>query len=524
MEKNEVYGCYKNPVLYKDFSDPDVIRAGEDYYMVSSSFTYLPGVPVLHSKDLVCWELINYCVKELPFQRYEVPQHGSGTWAPSIRYHKGKFFVFIPLPDEGIFVTTADSPFGEWSSLHCLTAEKGWIDPCPFWEEDGKAYVIFAYAKSRCGIKHRLSICEMNENGQNLLSESVTVYDGTSENPTIEGPKLYKKDGYYYIFAPAGGVEEGWQTVLRSENIYGPYEARKVLQQGKTPINGPHQGGWVETPEGKGCFLHFQDAGPFGRIVHMQPLEWQDGWPVMGSGGEIGKVGEPVRCAGRPLPKWEPARNVMDGSDEFESQRLGLFWQWQANPRKEWYSLTARPGFLRLYTLPNQKREENLLWYAPNICTQMIPGPDLFLTASVELCGRTDGDMAGICVLGHRYFCLALAKEGENLFLQLWEGSVSEIQGEGLAQEQRLWSVPCKKTGEDNGKVWIRLKVKENAEYEWFYSFDEINYETVPFRLKLERGTWTGARLGLFGRNLKNQKSRGYGDFDYVRFREKEKF
>ena len=235
---------YKNPILYADYSDPDVVRVGEDYYMVSSSFTYIPGVPLLHSRDLVHWELINHCVKKLPFEKYARPCHGSGTWAPSIRYHEGTFFVFIPLVDEGILVARSKDPYGEFE-WNMLCESKGWIDPCPFWDDDGRAYMVFAYAKSRSGIKHRLSLVEIDPQCRSLLTEPRLIFDGEQIAPTSEGPKMYKRNGYYYILMPSGGVETGWQSCLRSRSVYGPYDYRVVMHQGNSRVNGPHQGGWV---------------------------------------------------------------------------------------------------------------------------------------------------------------------------------------------------------------------------------------------------------------------------------------
>ena len=213
---------YRNPVLYMDYSDPDVIRVGEDYYMVASSFTYLPGVPLLHSRDLIHWEQLAWCVEKLPFARYDLPAHGCGTWAPAIRYHDGMFYVFTPLPDEGIFVTTAKNPAGPWSELHCIKQACGWIDPCPFWDDDGNAYMAHAYAKSRCGIKHRIDVCRMAPDASRLLDDGVEVFNNELMHPTMEGPKFYKRNGWYYIFAPAGGVGTGWQVALRSRSPLGP--------------------------------------------------------------------------------------------------------------------------------------------------------------------------------------------------------------------------------------------------------------------------------------------------------------
>ena len=273
---------YRNPVLYMDYSDPDVIRVGEDYYMVASSFTYLPGVPLLHSRDLIHWEQLAWCVEKLPFARYDLPAHGCGTWAPAIRYHDGMFYVFIPLPDEGIFVTTAKNPAGPWSELHCIKQACGWIDPCPFWDDDGSAYMAHAYAKSRCGIKHRIDVCRMAPDASRLLDDGVEVFNNELMHPTMEGPKFYKRNGWYYIFAPAGGVGTGWQVALRSRSPLGPYEQKIVLHQGNARTNGPHQGAWIDTPAGKDWFFHFQDDGVYGRILHLQPMTWCEDWPFIG--------------------------------------------------------------------------------------------------------------------------------------------------------------------------------------------------------------------------------------------------
>ena len=251
-------GTYTNPILYTDYSDPDAIRVGEDYFMIASSFCNTPAVPLLHSKDLVNWKVINYIIDKLPFDYYDKPVHGCGTWAPAIRYHEGTYYVFIPMPDEGIMMCKTTDPFGKWSEPAYVRKVVGWIDPCPFWDEDGKAYMVTAFARSRIGFKSMLYMSPIEPDCSGVLDDGQFIYDGHATQPTIEGPKLYKRNGYYYIFAPAGGVKPGWQTVLRSKNIYGPWEEKIVLHQGNSPVNGPHQGAWVDTPDGQDWFLHFQ--------------------------------------------------------------------------------------------------------------------------------------------------------------------------------------------------------------------------------------------------------------------------
>lgn len=227
-------GTYKNPILFADYSDPDAIRVGSEYYLIASSFASTPALPILESRDLVNWKLSGHALPNLPDPRYREVQHGAGIWAPSLREHAGTFYLFAPTPDEGIYVLRATHPRGPWSEPVLLLAGKGLIDPCPFWDDDGKAYLVHAYARSRAGIKDRLRLRPMTPDAKQVLGEGEIVYFDPERQPTLEGPKLYKRNGYYYILAPAGGVEKGWQLALRSRTIFGPYQARVVLEQGRT--------------------------------------------------------------------------------------------------------------------------------------------------------------------------------------------------------------------------------------------------------------------------------------------------
>jgi beta-xylosidase len=277
-------GTYKNPILHADYSDPDAIRLGEDFYMISSSFNAAPGLPILHSRDLVNWTIIGHALpRQFPVMDFSKPQHGNGVWAPSIRHHNGLFYIYFPDPDQGIFLTTAKNISGPWSKPVMVEAGKGLIDPCPLWDTNGKAYLVHAFAGSRAGLKSVIVVKEMNAAGDSTIGNSVMVYDGHGIDATIEGPKFYKRNNFYYIFAPAGGVSTGWQLVLRSRNIYGPYERKVVMDQGNSPINGPHQGAWVKTSTGEDWVLHFQDIDAYGLVVHLQPMAWKNDWPVIGT-------------------------------------------------------------------------------------------------------------------------------------------------------------------------------------------------------------------------------------------------
>jgi beta-xylosidase len=293
-------GTYNNPVIHADYSDPDAIRVGADYYMISSSFNHIPGLPILHSKDLVNWELIGHALKKLPSPHYDTVRHGGGIWAPGIRFQKEEFYIYYPDPDFGIYLVKAKNINGPWSEPILIEAGKGLIDPCPLWDDNGKVYLVHAYAGSRAGIKSIIVVKELNKEGTKVIGDAVLVYDGHESDPTIEGPKFYKRNGYYYIFAPAGGVSTGWQTVLRSKNVYGPYERKVVMEQGTTNINGPHQGAWVQTQKGEDWFLHFQDKDAYGRVVHLQPMKWINDWPVIGIDKDGDGKGEPVLVYNKP--------------------------------------------------------------------------------------------------------------------------------------------------------------------------------------------------------------------------------
>jgi beta-xylosidase len=351
-------GMYKNPILHADYSDPDAIRVGNDFYLVSSSFEDIPGLPILHSKDLVNWSIIGHALqRQPPFEHFSKPRHGEGVWAPAIRYHKGEFYIYYPDPDFGIYLTKAKKAAGPWSEPVLVEGGKGLIDPCPLWDDDGRVYLVHAYAGSRAGIKSIIVVKKLNGDGTKVLDEGKLVYDGHELDPTIEGPKFYKRNGYYYIFAPAGGVSTGWQLVLRSKNIYGPYERRVAMDQGNTSINGPHQGAWVTTQTGEDWFLHFQDKGAYGRIVHLQPMKWINGWPVIGVDKDGDGKGEPVLQYKKPnvgqvyLPagRQRPIETPAD-TDEFNGTETGKQWQWMANSKATWSFINPSKGSLRLYS------------------------------------------------------------------------------------------------------------------------------------------------------------------------------
>lgn len=503
-------GQYQNPILYADYSDPDICRAGDDFYMTASSFVSSPGLPILHSKDLVNWTLIGHAVDTLPGGYDGCVRHGDGVWAPSIRYHEGKFWIFFSAPDEGIYMTTAVNPAGPWTPLHLVKEVKGWIDPCPFWDEDGQAYLVHAFARSRCGIKHRLKMCRMKPDGTELLDDGVVIFDGEVNHPTMEGPKMYKRNGYYYIFAPAGGVPVGWQTILRSKSVYGPYEDKIVLHQGNTVVNGPHQGGYVELDSGESWFVHFQDREAYGRIVHLQPMGWENDWPYMGTSTGSEGIGEPVLVHRKPNVGGEWPEAVPDTNDEFDAPRLGLQWQWQSNRKPGWYSLQANPGHLRLYAQP-LPQGGTTLYHAPNVICQKLPAPEFKAETKVKLNAAATGTKAGLTVFGHDYAYVALERTEGRFKLVFVEGKGSKEGSTEQTLEQVVLSLNV-------NTVYLRTTCVLEAEFTFEYSLDGTEYLPIGRSFTSIPGGWVGAKLGLFCIRPDNSPAEGYADVDYFRF------
>ena len=410
-------GTYKNPIIHADYSDPDAIRVGDDFYMTASSFNAAPGLPILHSKDLVNWRIVNHVFREqTPRDIFAKPQHGGGVWAPAIRFHAGEFYIYYGDPDFGIYMTKAKDPAGEWSEPNLVKEAKGWIDPCPLWDDDGNAYLVHAFAGSRAGIKSILVINKMSGDGTRLLNDGVMVFDGHGSDPTVEGPKFYKRNGYYYILAPAGGVGTGWQLALRSKNIYGPYEKKVVLEQGKTAINGPHQGALVDTPTGEWWFLHFQDKGAYGRVVHLQPAIWKDGFPVIGVDSDGDGTGEPVLRYKKPNVGKAYAIETPLDSDEFNSNTIGPQWQWHGNPRAEWSFPFPQKGVLRMNSVQLPEGYKNL-WDLPNLLLQKFPAERFSVEAKVKIDSRFEGEKFGLVIMGLDYSYLSITNRGGKLYI-----------------------------------------------------------------------------------------------------------
>lgn len=504
-------GSFKNPVLYADYSDPDVIRVGDDFFMTASSFNETPGLPILHSKDMINWKLVNHAITELvPKEHYSVPQRGNGVWAPSIRFHNNEYYIYWGDPDFGIFMVKTKDPFGKWEEPVLVMEGKGLIDSSPLWDDDGKAYLVHGWAGSRAGVKSLLTINKMNAEGTKVLDKGIHIFDGHDDQETIEGPKFYKRNGYYYIFAPAGGVATGWQLVLRSKNIYGPYEEKIVLEQGSTKINGPHQGAWVDTKSGEDWFYHFQDVDTHGRIVHLQPMKWEKDWPKMGEDFDKNGIGEPVSILKKPNVGKNFPIETPEESDEFNDNKIGLQWQWSANENVVWSAKIPGKDYLRLFSIKFPETEKNL-WNIPNLLTQKFPAPNFTAATKVKLFPEEakEGKTAGLLVMGTDHQSLVITNKPDGFYLQLRRAEKAEKGGaEKILKEIKLKS----------NEAYLKVKVTEpNGICQFSYSEKGDQFTDIGSTFQATPGKWIGAKVGLYSVSDNKVPKGGYADFDFFR-------
>ena len=515
-------GTYTNPVINADYSDPDVCvgPSGEDYYMTASSFQCTPGLPILHSKDLVNWEIVNYALKSLYTgnkqleEHFATPQHGAGVWAPSIRYHEGEYYIYWGDPDFGVFMvkTRGGDPAGEWENPVCVIEGKGMIDTTPLWDEDGRCYLVNGWANSRGKFASVLCVREMNREGTKAIGNPVIVFDGNgTENRTCEGPKFYKRDGWYWIMCPAGGVPTGFQLAMRSKSPYGPYEHKIVLQQGKTNINGPHQGGWIHTKYNEDWFLHFQDKEAYGRVVHLNPVDWSTGWPIMG------KKGEPVTTYQKPKNSSSVIVNPVE-SDEFNSPFRGKQWQWHANYH-QFFGMPTTFDTMRIYTYKLSENWKNL-WEVPNMLLQKTPADEFTVTTKLRFTSKADGQFGGLIMMGHNYQALVVKRVGKEFQLLILTCTDAD---RGKPQQETLVAT-LKPTAEDkidykpgiHEDIYLRLMVKD-SKVKFAWSQNGKKYESCGSEYQMKEGKWIGAKFGFVAAETDPKVDKGWVDADWIR-------
>ncbi|MGN8072625.1 glycoside hydrolase family 43 protein [Mucilaginibacter sp. 22184] len=485
---DQLDGTYKNPVINADYSDPDVIRVGESFYMVCSEFHFM-GMPVLQSTDLVNWHIIGQVYHRLDIDdKYNtMDKYGAGSWAPALRYHNGTFYIYFCTPDEGLYMSTATNPAGPWAPLVHVKQIKGWEDPCPFWDEDGQAYLGHSRLGAGPIIVHRMS-----PDGTRLLDSGKTVYEG----PVAEGTKFYKRHDNYYLIIPEGGVGTGYETALRSKSIYGPYERKIVLEQGKTRINGPHQGGLVELPSGESWFVHFQDAGAIGRVTHLEPVRWVKDWPVMGVDNDGNGIGEPVDVYQKPKVNGRRKAVYLQTSDEFNAASLGLQWQWNHNPVNDHWSLTGQKGYLALTAMNAADHK-----HARNTLTQKLMGRRGMVTVKLNIAKMTVGQRAGLALTGNYVHEIGVLKTDSGTVI--YADNMGKVTKGGIL---------------DKENIFLQLKIDLDGNTLLFYRVNGQAYHQLGEACKLSGyNFWKAVRPALFSYNTASAGGTALFDwFHYV--------
>ena len=544
-------GKYKNPVINADYSDPDICRVGNDFYMTSSSFACFPGLQILHSTDLVNWKIIGAALTDdypvLPeFRGTNLDwrkriQHGNYVWAPSIRHHDGWFYIYWGDPDQGLFMTKTQNPADTWSKPVCVKPGKGMIDCCPLWDEDGKAYLSHGCAGSRAGVKSVLFVAPMSADGTTVTGPSRIVYDGHEDQPTIEGTKFYKRNGYYYIMSPAGGVKYGWQVILRSRNPFGPYEEYVGLAQGKSKINGPHQGAWIDTPSGEDWFLHFQDKHAYGRVVHLQPAKWVNDWLVIGDDRDGDGCGDPVTQWKKPALK--ATENVQPREDdEFSATDLGLQWQFEGPYSHYWYFCDANKSKLRLYGIQQPENYTNLA-DMQNTLMQKFPAENFTVTSKLKFIpnpgNKNKGEEAGFIIKGLDYAAIKFVTTKEGCFMRFvkckdaMKGGKEVVETEmpmTLVEQEKPYTqryavddIPQPRHATQD--IYVRAVLKSagigngiTSSAQFYYSTDGKKFTKIGSPFTVKEGKWIGAKVGYFNCRSSVSNDAAFLDIDWIRF------
>jgi beta-xylosidase len=487
MQSDNGDGTYTNPILYSDFPDPDVIRVDSTYYMVSTTMFIFPGVTILKSHDLVNWEYCSNAVPRFDFSPcYNLDgcnRYSHGQWATSLKYRNGKYYLLFITLDEGGFLCTATNPEGPWK---IQKLPRGFYDPGLFFDDDGRIYVAHGYSK--------ISITELDTNFAPKGIDSL-VYSGDIRKG-LEGSHVYKINDYYYLYCTYGGLD-GIQVALRSKNIYGPYEQKVVIRDTTRGVTfGIHQGALIKTQAGEWWTMLFVDSGPFGRFPSLQPITWVDDWPMVGVDGK-GVVTYRKPVAGKIYPM-----KALPTSDEFNGTSLGMQWGWNHNPDPTHWSLTERPGYLRLTTgkvVPNLREARNTLSQRPFAnYDQSIPTIGV---AKMDAGHMKDGDIAGLAVFQDPYAFIAVKQESGSKQL------IMVNNGETIA------ATPMK-----GNTVYLRTTASNSSKKATFeYSFDNKIFASLGNELSMRFSLtiFTGNKFCLF--NYTTKETGGYVDFDWFR-------
>jgi beta-xylosidase len=500
-------GTYRNPVLPGDYSDISAIRVGDDYYAISSTFQLSPGVLVLHSIDLVNWEIIGHVVHDLtritPELNWDkMNRYGRGIWAGSIRYYKDKFWVYFGTPDEGFFMSSATNPEGPWEPLHPLWRVSGWDDCCTLLDDDGQLYFIasnFALDPEN-NKKYNVHLFKMEPDGKRLIMESDTIIH---QSKGSEANKLYKINGLYYHYYSEVNSKGGRQIMMRrSKSLYGEWETKQLNHVDRIKDRSPNQGGLLEVAPDKWYFFTQHGTGDWdGRPASLLPVTWIDGWPII---GKVGKdtIGSMV---------WKDVKPIMNNdklsiktSEEFESAYLNVQWEWNYQPRMDKWSLTDRKGFLRLNAfMPINPDDKNkILLRAGNTLSQRsMHTKENSVTIKMNIENMADGQYAGLSHLSTTNPTTFGIKQDNGIKLLIYNHDNKDDIADITVNQKN---------------IWLQSTWDFNAVNSYSYSLDGKTY--IPFggASKLKWGGYRGDRIGIFNYNIKEEQ--GFVDIDWFRY------
>lgn len=497
-------GTYRNPVLPADYSDIDAIRVGSDFYAISSTFQYSPGVVVLHSKDLVNWEILSHVVddvttisKEMNWDRMN--RYGTGIWAGSIRYYKGKFWVYFGTPDDGFFMSSASNPAGPWEPLHHLWNVSGWDDCCTFCDDDGQLYFIatqFSY-DSITQKKYNIHLFKMTLDGKQILFNTDSIIHQSNGS---EANKLYKINGLYYHYFSEVNNEGRVIMMERSSSLYGPWEIRQLNHVNRDRDREPNQGGLMQLEDGTWHFFTHHGSGSWeGRVASLLPVTWIDGWPIIGTPG-ADSIGNMVWSAKKPIQV--ASKLKIQTNDEFNDSRLAVQWEWNYQPRNSKWSLKERRGYLRLHAFqPIQTdKKKHEIFRAGNTLTQRsMRTASNEVTIKMDIIGMADGQYAGLTHYASSFSTFGVCQKGSLRTLYYNNGRDSiGIQLIGKS-------------------IWLKSYWNYKGNNQYAYSLDGKKFIDFGSTTSLSWGYYRGDRVGVFTYNIKEEK--GQIDIDWFRYR-----
>lgn len=489
-------GAYRNPVLPADYSDLDCIRVGSDYYAISSTMQFSPGMVILRSKDLVNWTIIGHAVNDLtqigPELNWDrMNRAGKGVWAGGIRYARNRFWVYFCTFDEGYFMTSAANPAGPWEPLHQVLKGGGWDDCCPFFDDDGQGYFIGTHVADNC----KTYIWKLTPDGRDMIPESRTQ---VNEGAHREANKLLKINGWYYHFFSE--VKDGARVVMmqRSQNILGPYTERRQLTDKNNESKEPNQGGLVDTPKGDWYFLTHHGSGDWeGRCASLLPVTWIDGWPIIGATTPDGAPGKMVWSGKMPEEGHNPC--VPQTSDDFNGKLLGQQWEWNYQPRADKWSLIERPGWLRLKAF-KPLQPDNLMKAGNTLTQRTFRSASSTVIIKMDVSKMEDGQKAGLCHFGGQMHSA----------LGVWqERGVRKL--EYLANGKA--TVGPDMSGEE---IWLRTSWGLDGKSQYAYSEDGRMFTEVGAPWQMVWGDYRGDRIGIYTFN--DAGDVGFVDVDFFHY------